>query len=104
ARAAAASAPPLVLVLDGVTDPQNLGALVRSAHVLAGHGVIIGQDRAAPVTAAVVKAAAGATELLPIARVPNLVRAMGELKEAGLWLCAATTGEKAQPPWQLDLR
>ncbi len=97
-------APSLVLLLDGVTDPQNLGALVRSARVLGGHGVILPQDRAASVTAAVVKASAGATELMAIARVPNLVRAMGELKEAGLWLVAATTGEKAQPPWELDLR
>ena len=103
-RAAATGAPPLVLLLDGVTDPQNLGALVRSVHVLGGHGVIMPQDRAASVTASVVKASAGATELLAIARVPNLVRAMGELKEAGLWLVAATAGEKVQPPWGLDLR
>jgi 23S rRNA (guanosine2251-2'-O)-methyltransferase len=95
---------PLLLVLDGVQDPQNLGALVRSTYVLGGHGVIVPQDRAAAVTPTVVKAAAGATELLPIAQVPNLVRAMNELQESGVWLVAAVApGQDGQPPWQLDL-
>lgn len=95
---------PLALLLDSVTDPQNLGALLRSAYLLGAAGVVIPQDRAAPVTAAVVKASSGASELIPVARVPNLVRAMGELKEAGLWLYGAALGERAQPPWALDLR
>lgn len=103
ARAAALGQAPLVLVLDGVTDPQNLGALVRSVHVLGGHGVIIQKDRAAPVTPAVVKASAGATELLGIARVTNLVRALEELKEAGVFLCAAMAGNREFPPWRVDL-
>jgi 23S rRNA (guanosine2251-2'-O)-methyltransferase len=95
---------PLIVVLDGVQDPQNLGALVRSTYVLGGHGVIVPQDRAASVTPAAVKASAGATELLPIAQVPNLVRAMTDLQEAGVWLIAAVApGQDGQPPWEIDL-
>lgn len=98
------SAAPLLVILDGVTDPQNLGALVRSTYVLGGHGVIIPQDRAAAITPAAIKAAAGATETLPIAQVKNLVRAMEELKEAGVWLAAAVSpGQQGEPPWQCDL-
>jgi 23S rRNA (guanosine2251-2'-O)-methyltransferase len=95
---------PLLLVLDGVTDPQNLGALVRSTYVLGGHGVVVPKDRAAAVTPTAVKAAAGATELLPIALVPNLVRAMEELAQRGVWLVAAVApGQGGQPPWAIDL-
>lgn len=95
---------PLVLILDGVTDPQNLGALIRSACVLGADGVIVPQDRSAQVTAGAIKAAAGATTALPIVRVPNLVRAMEQLKESGLWLVAAVApGQGGQPLWQLDL-
>lgn len=103
-RARAAGTEPLIVILDGVTDPQNLGALVRSTHVLGGHGVVIPQDRAAGVTAATVKAAAGATELLGIAQVTNLVRAMDELREAGVWLAAAVApGQDGRAPWAVDL-
>jgi 23S rRNA (guanosine2251-2'-O)-methyltransferase len=103
-RAEQAGEAPLLLVLDGVTDPQNLGALVRSTYVLSGHGVVVPRDRAAAVTPAAVKAAAGATELLPIAQVPNLVRAMEDLKEHGVWLIAAVApGQGGQPPWTIDL-
>lgn len=103
-RAAEQHAAPLLLILDGVTDPQNLGALVRSAYVLGAHGVIVPQDRAAPVTPAAVKAAAGATELLPIAMVKNLARALDELKQHDIWLIAAVApGQDGQPPWALDL-
>lgn len=97
-------AAPLLVVADGVTDPQNLGALLRSTYVLGGHGVIIPQDRAVGITPAAIKAAAGATEILPIAQVKNLVRAMEELKEAGVWLVAAVApGQGGEPPWRLDL-
>jgi 23S rRNA (guanosine2251-2'-O)-methyltransferase len=101
--AAAAGAPPLVVVLDGVQDPHNLGAIVRSAYVLGAHGVVIPEHRAAAVTAVVTKASAGATELLPIAQVGNLVRALEELKEAGLWLCAVAAAPGARPLAALDL-
>lgn len=103
-RAQESGTAPLLLLLDGVLDPQNLGALLRSAHVLGAHGAIIPQDRAAQVTPAVVKASAGATELLPVARVQNLVRAMEQLKEAGLWLLATVAGHGEPAPWQLDLK
>jgi len=103
-RAQAAGAAPLLLVLDGVTDPQNLGALVRTAYVMGGHGVVLPKDRAAPVTPTVVKAAAGATEHLPIALVTNLARSLQELKERDVWLVAAVApGQGGQPPWELDL-
>jgi 23S rRNA (guanosine2251-2'-O)-methyltransferase len=100
-RATARLEIPLLLVLDGVQDPQNLGALVRSAHVLGAHGVIVPKDRAAPVTAAAVKASAGATEHTPIARATNLARAIGELKERGVWVVGAIA-DGGQAPWTID--
>lgn len=87
--AAASGRPPLVVVLDGIQDPHNLGAIIRSAHALGAHGVVIAQDRAAQVTGAVAKASAGAVEHCAVARVTNIRRALEELKEAGLWVAAA---------------
>ncbi len=95
--------PPLLVVLDGVQDPRNLGAIVRSAHVLGAHAVVLAKDRAAPVTPVTVKASAGATEHLPICRVTNLVRAIEELKERGVWTVGAVT-DKGKPPASLDLK
>ena len=87
--------PAFLLLLDGVTDPQNLGALVRSAHALGVHGVVLPKDRAAGVTSLVSKAAAGALEHFPVARVTNLARAVEQLKEAGVWTVAlAADGDK----------
>ena len=77
------------MVLDGIQDPHNLGAIIRSAHALGAHGVVIAKDRAVQVTGAVAKASAGAVEHCPIARVVNLSRALEELKEAGVWIAAA---------------
>jgi 23S rRNA (guanosine2251-2'-O)-methyltransferase len=76
---------PLV-ILDCIQDPQNLGALIRSACFLGARGVIIPQDRSAQVTETVVKIAAGATAYLPVVRVNNLVRTLEQLKEHGLWI------------------
>jgi 23S rRNA (guanosine2251-2'-O)-methyltransferase len=96
---------PLVLALDSVTDPQNLGALVRSAHVLGASGVVIPQDRAARVTPAVVRASAGATEHTAIASVVNLVRTLEAFKQRGLWIVGAVAGgEGVRLPWQIDFR
>ncbi|MCR4440237.1 MAG: 23S rRNA (guanosine(2251)-2'-O)-methyltransferase RlmB [bacterium] len=81
--------PPLLVVLDGVEDPHNLGAIIRSAEAAGAHGVIIPRDRAVAVTPAVEKAAAGATVHLPVTRVTNLARTMEELKERGVWLFGA---------------
>lgn len=88
----AASGPAFLLVLDGVTDPQNLGALVRSAHALGAHGVVVPKDRAAGITPAAFKAAAGALEHCPIARVTNLSRALEQMKEQGIWTVALAAG------------
>jgi 23S rRNA (guanosine2251-2'-O)-methyltransferase len=92
---------PLVVVLDGVTDPQNLGAVLRVADGAGASGVVIPKDRAAGVTAAAVKASAGASEHVPVARVTNLRRAVDLMKEAGLWVYAAEVG--GRPHTDLDL-
>ena len=83
-----AASPAFLLVLDGVTDPQNLGALVRSAHALGAHGVVVPKDRAAGITPSAFKAAAGALEHCPVARVTNLARAIDQMKERGIWTVA----------------
>jgi 23S rRNA (guanosine2251-2'-O)-methyltransferase len=93
---------PLILVLDGIQDPRNLGALVRSAHALGAHGVVIPEMRAAPVTAVTVKASAGATIHLPIARVVNVKHALTELAEAGVWSAAAILGGDPLDKARLD--
>lgn len=80
---------PFVVVLDGVEDPHNLGSIIRSADCAGAHGVILGKHRSAPVTAAAVKASAGASEHMLIARVVNISAALEELKTAGLWIAGA---------------
>ena len=80
---------PFVVVLDGVEDPHNLGSIIRSADCAGAHGVILGKHRSAPVTAAAVKASAGASEHMKIARVVNISAALEELKAAGLWIAGA---------------
>jgi len=97
-----AGVPPLLVVLDGVQDPHNLGAIVRSAHALGAHGVIIPKDRAVAVTGVVAKASAGAIEHLAIARVTNLSRTLETLKQEGLWIAAADP-EGSQTLWQANL-
>ncbi|BBL79600.1 23S rRNA (guanosine(2251)-2'-O)-methyltransferase RlmB [Rubrobacter xylanophilus] len=82
----------MVVVLDGVTDPRNLGAILRVADGAGASGVVIPKDRAAGVTPAAVKASAGASEHVPVARVTNLRRAVDRMKEAGLWVYAAEPG------------
>ncbi|MBL8917232.1 MAG: 23S rRNA (guanosine(2251)-2'-O)-methyltransferase RlmB [Myxococcaceae bacterium] len=81
--------PGLVVLLDGIQDPMNLGAIIRSAHAFGADGVVIAKDRAAAVTGVVAKASAGATAHTRIARVTNLSRALEELKAAGYWSVAA---------------
>ena len=78
-------APGLLLVLDGIQDPQNLGALVRSADAAGADGMVLVRDRATGVTAAAAKASAGAIEHVPIAVVPNLAAALMRMRQAGLW-------------------
>ena len=80
---------PFVIVLDGVEDPHNLGSIIRSAECAGAHGVIIGKRRSASVTAAAVKAAAGATAYMRVARVVNVSGVLAQLKRAGLWVAGA---------------
>jgi 23S rRNA (guanosine2251-2'-O)-methyltransferase len=87
--AAARREAPLVLVLDGITDPHNFGALVRSAEVLGAHGLVIAERHAAPVNGTVVKASAGATERMRIARVSNLLRTIDALREREIMVLGA---------------
>ena len=76
----------LVVVLDGVEDPHNLGAVIRTAEACGASGVVVPERRSAPLTAVVVKAAAGALAHLPIVRVTNVVSTIDELKKRGLWI------------------
>lgn len=85
-RAQEAGEDPLVLVLDGIEDPQNLGSLLRTADAAGVHGVIIPERRAVGLTETVAKVSAGAVEYVPVARVTNLARTLDELKEQGLWV------------------
>lgn len=103
AKATAEGQAGLVLALDGIEDPHNFGALVRSAFALGAHGVVIAKDRAVGVTPVVVKASAGAIAHLPIARVTNLSRALLDLKEAGMWVTAADLKGDRRPD-QVDLK
>jgi 23S rRNA (guanosine2251-2'-O)-methyltransferase len=81
--------PPLLLVLDGVTDPHNLGACLRSADALGAQAVIVPKDRAVGLTATVAKAASGAVDAVPLVSVTNLVRSLGDMKERGIWIVGA---------------
>jgi 23S rRNA (guanosine2251-2'-O)-methyltransferase len=84
--------PPLLLVLDGVTDPHNLGACLRSADAFGAHAVVVPKDRAVGVNATVAKAASGAADTVPVVTVTNLARALRELKDAGVWIVGADAG------------
>jgi 23S rRNA (guanosine2251-2'-O)-methyltransferase len=85
-RGGAPDEPLLLLALDGVEDPQNLGAILRSADGAGVHGVLLPEHRAAGITAAVARASAGAVDHVPVARVVNLPRALDQLKAAGVWV------------------
>ena len=92
----------LFLVLDGIQDPQNLGALIRTALGCGVQGMIIPKDRAVGVTPTVVKTSAGATAHLPIARVVNIANTLDALKKEGIWVYGAS-GEARIPIYDLDL-
>jgi len=94
---------PVVLVLDGVQDPHNLGACLRTADACGALAVVVPKDRAAGLNATVRKVAAGAADTTPIATVTNLARSLKLLKDAGLWIVGADmTGERLA--WEADLR
>lgn len=92
----------LLVALDQVQDPRNLGAVARSAEVAGATGMVMTERRSAAVTAVSCKASAGAVEHLPIARVRNLADWLGEAKEAEFWIWGAD-GEAEQAPWDIDL-
>ena len=93
---------PLLVLCDGISDPHNLGAIIRSCEAAGAHGVVIPKRRSASLTATVVKTSGGAVYHMPVARVTNMTSAITELKKAGVWVfgAAANGGE---PMWQLDL-
>ena len=80
---------PFVILLDQITDPHNLGAIIRTAHQAGCHGVIIPERRSAPLTEIVARTSAGAIEYLPVAQVTNLNRTIEDLKKKGLWIAGA---------------
>ncbi|TFE23855.1 23S rRNA (guanosine(2251)-2'-O)-methyltransferase RlmB [Cohnella luojiensis] len=94
ARAAQRGEAPLIVLLDEVEDPHNLGSVLRTADCTGVHGVIVPKRRSAGLTAVVAKTSAGAVEYVPVARVSNLVQTMEKLKEGGLWIAGADAGAK----------
>jgi 23S rRNA (guanosine2251-2'-O)-methyltransferase len=95
--------PSLLVALDSIMDPQNLGAILRSAEVAGAQGAIIPEHRSAPLSAVAVKASSGATELLPIARVAGLPSAIVEVKRAGVW-CVALDPRGELQAWEFDFK
>jgi 23S rRNA (guanosine2251-2'-O)-methyltransferase len=91
----------VVLVLDHLQDPQNFGALCRTAEGLGVGGVILPKDRSVAVTPGVYSASVGAVETVPIVQVANLGEALRKLKDHGFWIIGASTGETAQAPWEM---
>ena len=94
---------PLLLVLDGVTDPHNLGACLRVADGVGAHAVIAPKDHAVGVNATVAKVASGAAETVPYFMVTNLARTLGELKERDIW-CVGTSDDAPRSIYQVDLK
>jgi 23S rRNA (guanosine2251-2'-O)-methyltransferase len=88
ARALAANEPPFLVVLAGIEDPRNLGAIIRTAEAVGAHGVVIPERRAARISEVVARAAAGAAEHMAVARVPNLAQTLRGFKDAGVWTVA----------------
>ncbi|EXG85721.1 23S rRNA (guanosine2251-2'-O)-methyltransferase [Lacrimispora sphenoides] len=94
--------PPFLFLLDGIEDPHNLGAIIRTANLAGAHGVIIPKRRAVGLTATVAKTSAGALNYTPVAKVTNLTATMEELKKKGMWfVCADMDGELM---YRLDLK
>lgn len=95
--------PPLIILCDEISDPHNLGAIIRTCEATGAHGVIIPKRRNAGLTAIVAKASSGAVYHMPIARVTNLTAAIGLLKNAGVWVFGASAGGSTDL-WQADLK
>jgi 23S rRNA (guanosine2251-2'-O)-methyltransferase len=94
----------IVIVLDHLEDPQNVGSILRTAAAIGVTGVIIPEDRATGITPAAVRASAGGTEHIKVAHVVNLPRALADLKEAGMWFTALDWGEDAKEYTKIDFK
>ena len=94
--------PPFLFILDGIEDPHNLGAIIRTANLAGAHGVIIPKRRAVGLTAVVAKTSAGALNYTPVAKVTNLSATIEELKERGLWFVCADMGGESM--YRLNLK
>jgi len=94
---------PLLVLCDGISDPHNLGAIIRTCEAAGAHGVVIPKRRSAGLGATVAKTSSGAVYHLAVARVTNITAAVTELKKAGVWVYGASAGA-ATPLWQTDLR
>ena len=103
ARAKERGEEPLIVICDELSDPHNLGAIIRTAECAGAHGVVIPKRRSVGLTAVVGKASAGALEYMPVARVSNITNAIRELKECGVWVFG-TAAEGATPLYQADLK
>lgn len=97
----ALSVAPLIVILDGVTDPHNLGACLRSADAAGAHALVMAKDKSAPLNATVSKVACGAAESLPVFSVTNLARTMKKLQDLGVWIFG-TAGEASQTIYEHD--
>ncbi len=97
------SQPPLLLILDGLTDPHNFGACLRTAETAGVHAVIIPKDRSAPVTRVVKEVASGAAERVPIIQITNLARCMKKLKDRNVWL-VGTSHRASKSLYDIDFR
>ncbi|MBE5832675.1 MAG: 23S rRNA (guanosine(2251)-2'-O)-methyltransferase RlmB [Butyrivibrio sp.] len=93
---------PFVIILDGIEDPHNLGAIIRTANLAGAHGVIIPKHRAVGLTATVAKASAGAINYTPVAKVTNIAQTIEELKDKGLWFACADMGGETM--YKLNLK
>lgn len=102
-EAAARGQAPLIVICDELSDPHNLGAILRSAECAGAHGVVIPKRRSVGLTATVAKASAGAVEYMKVARVTNISAAIAELKERGVWVYG-TAAEGSIPMYQADLK
>lgn len=94
--------PPFLVILDGILDPHNLGAIIRTANLAGAHGILIPKRRAVGLTATVAKASAGAIHYVPVAKVTNIGATISQLKERGLWFVCADMGGELM--YKLDLK
>ena len=101
-RAEEKGEPPFLVLLDGIEDPHNLGAIIRTACLAGAHGVVVTKHRAAGLTSTVVRASAGALNYVPVAKVTNLAQTIAALKEKGIWFVCADMGGTVM--YDLDLK